>query len=336
MKIAIHKGKNDFSTRWINYCENNHIDFKLVDCYKPDIVKELSDCDALMWHHSQNNYKALLIAKPLLFTLQQTGKKVFPDFNTGWHFNDKLGQMFLLEAIEAPFVPCHVFFNKKDALEWIKNTDFPKVFKLRGGAGSSNVKLVKKVREARRLVRKAFGRGFKQYDAISSIKETTRKFFLRKAALIDLFKGLGMIVYSPRYSKFTNRERGYVYFQDFIPNLNHDIRIVVINDKAFAIKRLVRKNDFRASGSGFILYDKELINEELVRLSFKLADKIKGQSIAFDFVDEDNNPRLLEISYGFVPEGYDRCPGYWDRKIHWHEGPFDPYGWMVDNILRGV
>ena len=40
------------------------------------------------------------------------------------------------------------------------------------------------------------------------------------------------------------------------------VRVIVINDKAFAIKRMVRKNDFRASGSGIIEYDKENLTDE--------------------------------------------------------------------------
>jgi glutathione synthase/RimK-type ligase-like ATP-grasp enzyme len=52
-----------------------------------------------------------------------------------------------------------------------------------------------------------------------------------------------------------NPEKNYVYFQDFIPQNDFDIRIIVIGKRAFAIKRMVRKGDFRASGSGNIKYD---------------------------------------------------------------------------------
>jgi hypothetical protein len=48
------------------------------------------------------------------------------------------------------------------------------------------------------------------------------------------------------------------------------------------------------------------------------------------------NPLLTEISFGFTKEGYDNCPGYWDRKIQWHEGKFNPYGWMVENLIENL
>lgn len=336
MKIGIHQNKGTFSERWISYCKEKGIEYKQVDCYKNNIIQQLSDCDALMWHHYQTNPKAVLFAKQLLFALEQSGKKVFPDFRTDWHFDDKVGQKYLLETISAPLVPSFVFYDKMEALEWIKKATFPKVFKLRGGAGSSNVRLVKNDYTARKIISTAFRRGFRNYGRWSNFKEITRKFHLGKATLRDLIKGFAHILFPPKYSKVKGREQGYVFFQDFIPDNSYDIRVVVIDNKAFAIKRLVRKNDFRASGSGHILYEKELFDEGTIKLAFELADKLNGQCIAFDFVYDKKTPKLLEISYGFVPEGYDPCPGYWDKSMNWIAGKFNPYGWMVEVVLKNI
>ena len=109
MKIAIHHTPGTFSDRWISYCEEKGIPYKIVDAYSSDIVKQVEDCDAFMWHHHHANYKDALFAKQLLYSLQIAGKKVFPDFNTGWHFDDKVGQKYLLEAIGAPLVTSYVF-----------------------------------------------------------------------------------------------------------------------------------------------------------------------------------------------------------------------------------
>lgn len=45
---------------------------------------------------------------------------------------------------------------------------------------------------------------------------------------------------------------------------------------------------------------------------------------------------MVEISYGFSPEGYDSCPGFWDKELNWHDGKFDPYGWMVEELLKEI
>ena len=209
------------------------------------------------------------------------------------------------------------------------------VFKLRNGAGSGNVLLATNRTQAERLVQKAFGRGFSQYSAWSNLKERIRKYKLGQTTLFDVIKGVIRLGYRPEYTKVAGRERGYVYFQQFIQDNDHDIRVIVIDDKAFAIKRMVRGNDFRASGSGHILYEKENFDDATILLSLELAKKLRLQCVAFDFVYQNGNPLVVEISYGFSPEGYDSCPGYWDKDMDWHEGKFNPYGWMVELMLVG-
>ena len=54
------------------------------------------------------------------------------------------------------------------------------------------------------------------------------------------------------------------------------------------------------------------------------------------FVFQDKNPLIVEISYGFAKEGYDACVGYWDKDMNWYEGKFNPYGWMVDGIVKNI
>lgn len=334
MKLAIHHKPGSFSDRWIAYCKAKDIEYKLVDCYQSDIIAQLQECNALMWHFSQNSPKDFLFAKQLIFSLEAGGKKVFPDFHTAWHFDDKVGQKYLLEAIGAPLVPTWVFYDKHGALDWAQTTDFPKVFKLRGGAGSQNVRLVHSLREAKQLIRKAFGRGFPVYHALGCLKERWRKYRLGKSHGKDLLKGFVRFIIPPPYARAKAREKGYVYFQEFIPNNDHDIRVVVIGDKAFAIKRMVRENDFRASGGGEILYEKALLNEKDIQLAFEIHEKLKSQCTSMDFVYNKGEPKIVEISYGFSPEGYDPCPGYWDKNLNWHEGLFDPYGWMVENLVK--
>src|SRR5690606_30510504 len=147
MRIAIHHRDHSFSEQWIAYCDANNINYKLVDGYSTDFIKDVRGCDIFMWHHNHTTYQDNLAAKTILFTLQQIGIKTYPDFNTGWHFDDKVAQKYLLEAIGAPLVPSYVFYDKQVALQWANTTSYPKVFKLKGGAGSANVKLVKTYKE---------------------------------------------------------------------------------------------------------------------------------------------------------------------------------------------
>jgi hypothetical protein len=337
MKIAIHDSPNGFHPRWRGYCEAEDIPYKRVDCHASDIIAQVADCDGLMWHHSQGNPRDLIAAKPILSALEHAGVPVFPDWRTGWHFDDKVAQKYLFEAIGAPLVPTWVFLDRDSALDWIATADFPKVFKLRGGAGSANVRLVRSRAEARRLVRRAFGRGFPNYDAWGSLKERWRRVGLGKAGPGEIAKGLARVVHPPAFARVLGRERGYAYFQEFVPGNDSDTRIIVIDGKAFALKRHVRAGDFRASGSGHFGYAREEFDERCVRIAFDVTARLGSLCAAYDFVfDKEGAPALVEISYGFVKDVYDPCTGYWTPDLTWHPGPFNPQGWMVDSLLEQI
>ena len=332
MKIAIHNA-GSFSIRWIDYCKKNNISYKTVNCYDTNIIEQLKDCDALMWHHDHGNYKDVLTAKRILFALEHAGVKVFPNFHTGWHFDDKVAQKYLLEAIDAPLVPSYVFYDKNEALDWAETTTYPKVFKLKGGAGAANVKLVRSNKEASKLINTAFGKGFSQFNRLGNLKERYKKYKSGQDTLLGVAKGFGRLVIPTKFAKMQSRERGYVYFQEFVPNNNHDTRVVVVAEKAVAERRMVRENDFRASGSGIFSFND--INIDAVRIALDVSKRLNLQSVAFDFVeDENSNPLIVEISYGFGTSGIDNAPGYWDSSLQWHEGKFNPQGWMVEDLLK--
>ncbi len=337
MKLAIHKSAWGFSQDWIRYCEKNNIAHKIVDCYASDIVQQVSDCDALLFHHHHILAKDKLFAQQLLFSLEQSGMTVFPDFKTGWHFDDKLGQKYLLEAIGAPLVPTFAFYSKQDAIKWFEKVTFPKVFKLRGGAGSANVKLIRSKAAAITLANKAFGNGFAGYDKMGNLSETLRKFMLKKASVNDVLKSVRRIFMSTEFARVHGPERGYMLFQEFIPNNAFDIRVVVIGKKAFALKRMVREGDFRASGSGFIKYEKSEIDERCVKIGFEVTQKLGANCVAYDFVfDPNNTPLIVEINYGFAHEAYFDCPGYWDQNMNWHQESFNAADLIVETVIENL
>jgi hypothetical protein len=288
-----------------------------------------------MWHHGQGNPRDIVTAKQILFSLEHAGFPVFPNFKSAWHFDDKLGQKYLFEALNIPSPNAYAFFSKSEALDWALTAQFPKVFKLRRGAGSNNVVLVENRRQAEKLIKRSFTSGFAVYNPWSSLKERWRKYREGIVGINEPIKGLFRFFKPPEYSNIVGREVGYAYFQDFVPNNDSDIRIIVISNRAFGLKRYVRNQDFRASGSGNFGYAPHLFDSKCIEFAFQITEKVKTQAGVYDFVfDNSKQPLLIEMSYGFLAEGYDRCPGYWDRNGNFHEGPFNPYGWMVDTILE--
>lgn len=345
MKLGFSKNIDMYSAEWIQYCKLNHIEYKLIDVYSSDVIEQLRDCDGFLWHHDHGNYKDVLFAKQLLYTLEQSGKKVWPNFNTGWHFDDKVGESYLYDSLNLPIVPYHIFYTKSDAIRWLPNAKYPLVFKLRGGGGSTNVQLIKNQFNAKRIIDKAFKNGFASFRRSFIVYARYKKWKAGHDTFVGVLKGLihsslgGILNLGNKYleyAKMHGRERGYVYFQDFMPNNDRDYRVVVIDSKrAFAYYRLVRKGDFRASGSGEFYYDNFPV--EIVELAFKVAKSIKAQSLALDFVyDQEGNPRIVESSYAFGYDDTDSENGYWTDDIQFHKDKFNPFYWIVESVINDI
>ena len=117
MKIAIFKEKGviPHSTTWTNpweeYCNEEGLDYELVDLYKTDAVEKLKEFDVLLWHFGQYRYADMLEARSILYVAKNLGLKVFPDFNDSWHFDDKVAEMYALQAVGAPIPASKVFYD---------------------------------------------------------------------------------------------------------------------------------------------------------------------------------------------------------------------------------
>jgi len=337
-QLAIHNRLGSFSDRWIKYCSEHKIDYKIVNCYDSNIIRQLENVDGLLWHWAHFDYNAQIVARQIIASIENMGIKIFPNIFTCWHYDDKVGQKYLLESIGAPLVPSYVFFDKEEAMEWIDVTEFPKVFKLRSGAGSQNVRLIKTKKEAKKLCRKSFGKGFNPIsDYFNDAKTKIRKIKDVGQLLNKLKRMPKTVLNASRQSHLFPKQSGYIYFQDFMPDNKFDTRITIIGDRAFGFIRKTRPNDFRASGSGDIVYDLDRIDRRCIEKAFSTVKKMKTQSLAFDFVfDKDNDPKIVEISYCYQNRAVHDCPGYWDHKLNWHEGHIWPEDAILEDLLKEI
>lgn len=331
VRLAIHHREGGFSDRWISYCDSQGIQYKIVNCLDSDIVEQLRSSDALLWHWSHGDPREQLIARSVIMAAETMGVKVFPSTPTCWHFDDKIAQKYLLEAIGAPLVPTYVFYDLKETLKWIDQASFPKVFKLRKGAGSSNVRLAHNAPEARALAKRAFSSGFSPVPHYGQDAVKRYKAAQKRGDLIGVVMRIPQALATIRNRKqMMGLEKGYAYFQEFIPGNNFDTRVTIIGDRAFAYTRNVRPGDFRASGSGDVVYDTDRINQKCVEIAFDVARRVRSQSMAFDFLlGERQLPYIVEVSYAYISHLVHSCSGYWDRKLNWHEGHI----WPQDAIL---
>lgn len=338
-RVAIHfdYDDNNFCHHWMKILDDLNINYKLVDCFDNNIINELDSIDILLFNWLHYDYSVSIFAANLIYTIQSNmGVKVYPSFDTCFHYDNKVDQKYIFESLDIPHIPTYVFYDKNKALTWSESITYPKVFKLRGGAGSSNVKLINSISEARKIINKSFGYGHPVISRTSLFRDRLYDFKKNKnmVSLVGILKGLARLFVKTTQEVKAPRDKSYIYFQDFVKDNNHDIRVIVIDKKAFAIKRNCRDGDFRASGSGNIIYDRHMIPLSCVKLAFIAAKKLKSQCVAFDFVfNEQNEPLVVEISYMFTGDAYFKCSGYWDENLNFYNEKINPYKLIVDSII---
>jgi len=170
------------------------------------------------------------------------------------------------------------------------------------------------------------------------VKDQLFKFQKNKTRdnLRSLFINIGRLFIPNENEKLSPKEKGYVYFQEFIPDNKFDTRLVVIGNRCFGIRRYNRDNDFRASGSGKFYYDPELIDNNCIKLAFELSKKLKTQCIAFDFLYHKGEYKVVEMCFVFPREVFYKCPGYWDNNLNWHEDNVVPQYYIIEDFVSSL
>ncbi len=339
IRLAIHNEEHQYHNRWLQRCRELGIECVKVDAFGNDVVERLREFDGFLWRYAFHDTAEIRFAHSILTSLEIMDLTVFPDYQTRWHYDDKVAQKYLLETSNSPIVDTHVFYNINDSLDWLKEAEYPLVFKLRTGASSVNVKLLNSFSEAYKLTRKAFKKGFTSSESLLANRDAK----INKIKNIKGFKNkIGKLRSGFRkltaLKKYSPRETQYVYFQKFLPGNEYDTRVVIIGNRGWAFRRMNRKNDFRASGGGNLQFDPGKIDTDLVKIAFDVSKIHRFQCMAYDFLyDQNRQPRINEISYSFVGgEVINSCPGYWDRDLNWHEGNMYAEDAILDDLVEEI
>lgn len=306
--------------RWIELCESLNYSYDVLDLLQVDQISTLKNYDILLWNIGNYSYEEMLEARSIINAAESMGVKVFPSFNENWHFDDKVAEMFILQAVNAPMPKSTVYFSKKSLNEALKENkiNFPIVAKLRTGSGSHNVKLIKKRTQLERYANRMFGKGFKPAPSIIYKTSSNIRSSHDWNTFVSKFKRIPEFFRTWNNAQRFPREKGYVYLQEFIPNDNYDIKVVVIGDKCTGFYRPVRSHDFRASGGGAFVDDASIFTEQIVKSAFATADALGMRCVGFDYVVDKRTGegKIIEMSYG-VGHNVNGSGGYYDRNYQW-------------------
>jgi len=313
--------------------KHNNIEYVYLYINDPEFWEEVRTLDLFLAKISQED-DDLNLANQIWPVISQVLKiNCYPNLATLWHYHDKVKQYYLLKNNGFPVADCNIFWDREKAMQWATQTKYPVVFKLKGGAGSSNVTLVRSKKTAIALIKRAFGKGIHPYYYDLGGKLKAYNYNFKKYAKYLMLPYYNKLIRKTNAKSNYIRQKNYVYFQKYMPDNNYDTRVAVLGRRAWAFKRFNRPNDFRASGSNHYDTRRNQIDMNMVKLAFEISFKLGFQSMAYDFVyDEKKQPVILEISYtyGDYPEF---STGYWDPDLNWHDGSYVPeYLELVDSL----
>ena len=347
-RIAVHADdqlltsgrRQSFSDRWAQLLRDAGHECRLVDATRPDFFERLEGCDGFMWWYAHLPFPRHFARRVVAAVEHGMGIPVFPTWKTVWHFDDKVGQDYLLRAAGLPTPQTRVFWYRRAAVEYCRAAAYPLVFKLAGGITSENVLLLRDFGEAEYWINRMFGEGLITLNkpAVHGFGDVIQR--LRDAARL-MVKGL-----PPRGSLRNDPQRGYFFAQEFLAGNEYDTRVTVIGDRAFAFRRFNRPNDFRASGSGRIDFDPARIDPGMVRLAFRAQRALGSQSLAIDgmYRNAAGSPRgerlICEISYYYEGWALAACPGHWrlrgepdSGRLDWVEGSLGPEDAILEDFV---
>jgi len=339
MLIAIQSDKyysDNVPALWAECLEARGVDVRWVDLTGNDFLGQLQGCDGLMWQRRHKSQDRLESQRILYSVEHYLGLPVFPPHNISWHYDEKLSQYYLLQAAGVPTPKTWVFWEEEKALEWARETDYPKVFKLSAGAGGTNVAKVRSSKEATKLIYRMFSPGIYAGQVGQSPLWRHPKALARRWISASKYIISGEPPMIP--GRYWRLEKGYAYFQEFIPH-EFETRVYLIGDTAWAHRKFPPPGDFRASGhldrGGTSDPNPEEIDTRCIRMAFELSDRLGFESIKYDFISKDGEPVLSEFDYP-VPRGHTVNPGTWNRELEWVRG-FKPYAEVqVEVFLKRV
>jgi len=338
MLVGIHihrRGIVDpFSQKYINILQNNNIPYIILDVSDINFWVRLSECTHFIYHWGGISDQHQ-IANAIMPVIENELKiPVFPNYQTTWQQDDKIRQFYLMHVNGFPMIKSWVFWEKKQAKEWVKTAQFPIVFKLKNSAGSQDVVLVKNLPQAMRIIRIMFGRGARVGEGPGTLERKWKDFSIKRFISSKAHMYYRILRGFDKTYQW-QLEKNYVYFQEFMPKNEFDTRVTIIGNRAFAFRRMNRPNDFRSSGSGLIDHDYTKIDINHVENAFKIAKHFNFQSMAFDFLyDRKGNSVFCEISYTFADWAVAKCSGYWDELLNWHEGNTWPQYCQLEDFLK--
>jgi glutathione synthase/RimK-type ligase-like ATP-grasp enzyme len=209
--------------------EGHGIKVKIVGIHEFDfsILHDTGKFAAICASSQEPVYKKYI--QNVVSNLYFSGVALYPSLEHMMAHEDKAYQSIVLSKIDISSPKAFVFGFRDHAYRFLKDARYPLVGKTPGGYGSEGVCLIRNERDGRLFVRQNMF-----HRALRKGRSFGHRVFQR---VIKPAPVLGLVI-----------------FQEFVPNLEGDWKILIWGDVACGVYRENRRDDFRASGSGKVRF----------------------------------------------------------------------------------
>ena len=152
---------------------------------------------------------------------------------------------------------------------------------------------------------------------VSSRKQVVRLMHRRGLSPLRSAKRLVKTkILTSRYPQELASESHYTrrfVLQPMVESANHDWKVLVLGAKLYALRRAVRKNDFRASGSG--MFEFANAPASLLDYAINITSKLDTPFLSLDIIEQDGSCNLLEFqATHFGPYTLINAPHHYELK----------------------
>lgn len=238
------------------------------------------------------HYKSYI--EDIILGLETQGATIIPDYKFLRAHHNKVFMEIMRDQssnIKIKNIKSRSFGTIEDLLKHKNRIEFPGVFKTASGSTSTGV------------------REFKSFKELLTIAKSLGRSRSLKHELWDL----GRALRHKRYKKESLYRRKFVV-QNFITNLDRDWKILVFGNKYYILERKVRKDDFRASGSGIFRFTSE-IPEGILDFANDFYESLNLPFVAMDIAFDGNVFYLIEFQalyFGTVT--LQNSPFYFEKR----------------------
>lgn len=319
-KLGILSDFDGAHLKYISSCEEIGIAYTLIDILSPDwidLLKE-SDCDGFLFHPPNDIQERKSILDEIAWVIQEVLKKpIYPSFNELFIYENKRNMAWWLRSNSIPHANTHIFARKSQAIDFLRQAEYPLVFKTNIGAAASGVRIIHSRAKALRIARRIFG--FSHPALTFGDLRFSRK-----------FKGIPL----PLFGRI---QKHYLIAQEFIP-IRWEWRLIRIGESYFGHKKLL-KNGY-ASGSGLSVFD--VPPQELFHLIRDICEKGGFRSMNVDIFETVEGEFLvneLQTIFGSINPSQmyrDGKPGrftFKDGRFEFEDGVFNTHGSHLLRVL---